>query len=252
MGCFDMKAIGIIPSRYASTRFPGKPLTDLAGKPMVQRVYEQARKSRRLSEVIVATDDERIFSCVESFGGKAVMTADSHQSGTDRCAEVVSKYAGFDVAVNIQGDEPFIDPTQIDILIECFTKPHVQIATLIKQIHTVDELFNTNTPKVVIDHDGRALYFSRQPIPFQRNIPEATWLQSQTYFKHIGIYGYRTDILTALTRLPVSQLEQAESLEQLRWLENGYSIQTAETAFETLAVDTPGDVERVLKAYRGR
>lgn len=246
-----MKTIGIIPSRYASTRFPGKPLTDIAGKPMIQRVYERAKKSQRLSDVIVATDDPRIFSCVESFGGKAVITADSHQSGTDRCAEVVASCPGFDIAINIQGDEPFIDPAQVDLLIGCFAKPHVKIATLIKQIHTVDELFNTNTPKVVVDDHGQALYFSRQPIPFQRNAPEATWLQSHTYFKHIGIYGYRTDTLAALTQLPVSPLEQAESLEQLRWLENGYPVHTAETTHETLAVDTPGDVEKVLRAYRG-
>lgn len=246
-----MKTIGIIPARYASTRFPGKPLTDIGGKPMVQRVYEQVSKSRLLHEVVVATDDARIFSCVEAFGGKAVMTADTHQSGTDRCAEVITTYTGYDVAINIQGDEPFIDPSQIDLLVGCFTEPDVQIATLIKQIHTSEELFNTNAPKVVVDDRRRALYFSRQPIPFQRNIAEATWLQSHSYFKHIGIYGYRTDTLAALTLLPVSSLEAAEALEQLRWLENGYPVQTAETTHETMAVDTPEDVEKVLKAYYG-
>jgi len=243
------KTIGIIPARYASSRFPGKPLADINGKSMVRRVYEQAIQSRSLQEVVVATDDHRIFDHVKSFGGKVVMTADSHQSGTDRCAEVIASLTGFDLAVNIQVDEPFIDPAQIDLLVGCFGKSDVQIATLIKKITTSDELLNTNLPKVIIDHHGLALYFSRHAVPFQRNVAVEDWFRTHVYFKHIGIYGYRTGVLAQLTRLPISSLERAEALEQLRWLENGYPIQTALTNYETLAVDTPGDVERVLKTH---
>ncbi|WP_257667987.1 3-deoxy-manno-octulosonate cytidylyltransferase [Parapedobacter tibetensis] len=242
------KTIGIIPARYASSRFPGKPLIDIAGKSMIQRVYEQVSKSQKLDRVLVATDDARIFTHVKSFGGEALMTSDTHQSGTDRCAEVIASCPGFDIAVNIQGDEPYIDPEQIDLLVACFEIADVQIATLVKKITTTEELFNTSIPKVVIDHAGSAIYFSRQTIPFQRNAPSQDWLHLHTYYKHIGIYGYRTDILAALTKLPVSSLEKAEALEQLRWLENGYRIQTAETTHETIAVDTPEDMEKVIKA----
>src|SRR5690606_4686850 len=206
------KTIGIIPARYASSRCPGKPLADIDGKRMVQRVDEQAIQSRRPEEVVVATDDPRIFSHVESFGGKVVMTADSHQSGTDRCAEVIGSLTGFDLAVNIQGDEPFIDPAQIDLLVECFGNPDVQIATLIKKITTSDELLNTNLPKVIIDHHGLALYFSRHAVPFQRNVAVEDWFRTHVYFKHIGIYGYRTGVLAQLTSLPISSLERAEAL----------------------------------------
>ncbi|MGK6351096.1 3-deoxy-manno-octulosonate cytidylyltransferase [Parapedobacter sp. DT-150] len=243
-----MKIIGIIPARYASSRFPGKPLVDIQGKSMVQRVYEQATKSERLHEVVVATDDERIFSHVTAFGGKVLMTADTHQSGTDRCAEVLSVYAGFDIAINIQGDEPYIDPIQIELVAGCFENPDVQIATLVKKITALSELYNTGIPKVVVDRTGQAIYFSRQTIPFQRNAPSQDWLHLHPYYKHIGIYGYRASVLAELTKLPVSSLEKAEALEQLRWVENGYTIQTAETTLETIAVDTPEDLER-LKAF---
>lgn len=241
-----LTSIGIIPARYASTRFPGKPLVDIAGKSMIQRVYEQAVKSKRLDTVIVATDDERIQKHVTDFGAPVVLTAATHQSGTDRCAEVIAATPGFDIAINIQGDEPYIDPEQIDLLVDCFLKKEVQIATLIKRITTMDVLFNPNIPKVVIDHSGKAIYFSRQTIPYFRNAPSQDWPYLHTYYKHIGIYGYRTSVLAELTNLPVSTLERAESLEQLRWLEHGYHIQTAETTFETLAVDTPEDLEKLL------
>ena len=242
-----LKSIGIIPARYASTRFPGKPLVDIAGKSMIQRVYEQACKSKRLDAVMIATDDERIRAHVQTFGAPVMLTAESHQSGTDRCAEVIAANPGFDVAINIQGDEPYIDPEQIDLLVDCFLKQEVQIATLIKRITTMDVLFNPNIPKVVIDRAGKAIYFSRQTIPYFRNAPSQDWPYQHPYYKHIGIYGYRTDVLAELTKLPISSLERAESLEQLRWLENGYHIQTAETTFETLAVDTPEDLEKLLR-----
>jgi len=242
----QVKTIGIIPARYASSRFPGKPLVDIGGKSMIRRVFEQATTRKRLDEVIVATDDERIQTHVQAFGAPVMMTAATHQSGTDRCAEVVAAVPGFDIAINIQGDEPYIDPEQIDLLVNCFEKLEVDIATLIKRITTMDVLFNPNIPKVVIDRKGKAIYFSRQTIPYFRNAPSQDWPYAHAYFKHIGIYGYRTHVLTELTELPVSSLERAESLEQLRWLENGYHIQTAETTFETLAVDTPEDLEKLL------
>ncbi len=219
---------------------------------MIQRVYEQAAKSPSLDEVIVATDDARIFSHVTSFGGKAMMTAENHQSGTDRCAEVLTAFAGYDVAINIQGDEPYIDPAQIDLLVGCFENPAVQIATLVKKITGIEELFNTNIPKVVTDQNGRAIYFSRQTIPFQRNAPSQDWLHLHPYYKHIGIYGYRAAVLAELTKLPVAALEKAEALEQLRWIANGYVIQTAETNVETIAVDTPEDLARVLETAANR
>ncbi len=243
------KIIGIIPARYASTRFPGKPLADIAGKSMIQRVYEQASKAPSLSSVVVATDDTRIAEHVAAFGGTVVMTSASHQSGTDRCAEVLGTTNGYGIAVNIQGDEPFIDPAQIELLVSCFHTDRTQIATLIKRINTTDELFNTNTPKVVINHHKEALYFSRTTIPFQRKAEQKNWLNHHTYYKHIGIYGYRNHILQEITRLPISALEQTETLEQLRWLENGYRIQTAETTMDTHAVDIPEDVEKVTKAF---
>lgn len=240
-----MKIIGIIPARYGSSRFPGKPLTDIGGKSMIQRVYAQAMKSRQLQEVVVATDDERIFSHVKAFGGKAMMTAGTHQSGTDRCAEVVESYPDFDIAINIQGDEPFINPDQIDLLVPCFAKTDTQIATLIKKISNPEELFNANVPKVVINCEGKAIYFSRQTIPYQRNTATQDWVHLHTYYKHIGVYAFRTDVLAQLTKLPVSSLEKAEALEQLRWLENGYRIQTAISTHETYAVDTPEDLKKL-------
>ncbi len=241
-----MDILGIIPARYASTRFPGKPLTLIKGISMIQRVYQQA-KSANLTDVLVATDDQRIFDHVLDFGGKAIMTAEHHQSGTDRCFEAYQKYnQTVDYVINIQGDEPFIKPEQINLVANCFTNPQTQLATLIKKIDTEEELFNVNAPKVVINKANEALYFSRQPIPYCRNVPSDIWHRQHTYYKHIGIYGYRTDILEQITQLPTSGLELAESLEQLRWLENGYKIATALTEFETIGIDTPEDVERAL------
>jgi 3-deoxy-manno-octulosonate cytidylyltransferase (CMP-KDO synthetase) len=244
-----MKILGIIPARYASTRFPGKPLADIAGKSMIQRVYEQAKKCARLSEVIVATDDERIFKHVAVFGGVAVMTSPDHQSGTDRCAEVAQKHPEYDVIINIQGDEPYIDPEQITKLISCFNDANTQIATLVKKVLTDHELHNTNSPKVIINKHSEAIYFSRSPLPHIRGQEPQHWLQHFTYFKHIGIYGYRADILKQITKLPVSSLEKAESLEQLRWIENGYKIKVAETELETYAIDTPEDLEKINSKF---
>jgi 3-deoxy-manno-octulosonate cytidylyltransferase (CMP-KDO synthetase) len=244
-----MNILGIIPARYASTRFPGKPLVDIAGKSMIQRVYEQAKKCPSLTEVIVATDDERIFGHVTNFGGVAVMTSPDHQSGTDRCAEVALQHPQYDVIINIQGDEPYIDPEQITKLAACFTSADVQLATLIKKIQTTEELNNPNSPKVLINKYAEAIYFSRSPLPYLRGYEPAEWLKHYTYFKHIGIYGYRKDILQMVTKLPVSPLERAESLEQLRWIENGYRIKVAETELETFAVDVPSDLDKVRPSF---
>ena len=241
-----MDVLGIIPARFASTRFPGKPLTDINGKTMIRRVYEQASASG-LAEVIVATDDDRIYDHVLSFGGKAVMTATHHQSGTDRCFEAYKQHdKPYEYIINIQGDEPFIKPEQIDLVAGCFKQPNTQLATLVKKITTEEELFNVNAPKVVLSNSGDALYFSRQPIPFCRNVPQDIWHKQHTYYKHIGIYGYRADILEQITQLPPSALELAESLEQLRWLENGFKITTALTEFETIGIDSPEDLLRVM------
>ncbi|MEO8150055.1 MAG: 3-deoxy-manno-octulosonate cytidylyltransferase [Bacteroidia bacterium] len=235
--------IGIIPSRYASTRFPGKPLTMIDGMSMIERVYRQAQLSTSLSKVIVATDDERIYDHVKNFGGEVAMTSTTHQSGTDRCAEVISQLKEqYDVAINIQGDEPYIQPEQIDLLCSCFEKEQTQIATLIKEIKNIEDIQNPNVVKAVASKELIALYFSRHAIPFNRNNSEST-----IYYKHIGIYAYRTNILSLISKLPVSLLESAEALEQLRWLENGYSIQTAITNYETIAVDTPADLEKLKR-----
>jgi len=239
-----MNILGIIPARYASTRFPGKPLVDIAGKSMIQRVYEQSKKCVHLAEVILATDDERIYKHVHDFGGSAIITSPNHQSGTDRCAEVALQHPQYDVIINIQGDEPFIDPEQISKLAFCFKDAGTQIATLVKKIGANEELFNINSPKVVINKLSEAVYFSRSPLPHIRGQEPENWLNHFTYFKHIGIYGYRADVLQQITKLPVSSLEKAESLEQLRWIENGYRIKVAETELETFAVDTPDDLEK--------
>lgn len=247
-----MNFIGIIPARYASTRFPGKPLADINGKPMIQRVYEQAVQV--FSHAYVATDDERIYSTVKSFGGRVVMTAPTHQSGTDRCAEALLTIERelneqFDVAVNIQGDEPFIAPAQLEQLKACFTDKGVQLATLVKKFGKDEDIFSPNSPKVTVDKNGHALYFSRSVIPFLRNTEHEKWQDAYPFFKHIGLYAYRTDVLQQVCRLPQSPLELAESLEQLRWLENGYRIRVAVTEFETWAIDTPEDLEKVLAKF---
>jgi 3-deoxy-manno-octulosonate cytidylyltransferase (CMP-KDO synthetase) len=240
-----VQVLGIIPARYSSTRFPGKPLVDIAGKSMIQRVYEQSKKCALLTDVVVATDDDRIYEHVLGFGGKTVMTLATHQSGTDRCAEVAEKHPDFPIIINIQGDEPYIDPEQISKLISCFDAPDTQIATLVKKVQTNEELFNPNSPKVIINNNSEAIYFSRSPLPYIRGKEEAEWLNDFTYYKHIGIYGYRADILAQITKLPVSALEKAESLEQLRWIENGYRIKVAETELETFAIDTPEDLDKL-------
>lgn len=241
-----MKILGIIPSRFASTRFPGKPLVQIQGKSMIQRVYEQASKSTLLADVVVATDDVLIANEVTRFGGKFVMTANTHISGTDRCAEVIAKLPGFNSIINIQGDEPFIDPLQIDLLASCFDDAKVQIATLIKKIDSQEDLFNESIPKVVLNDRNEAIYFSRQTIPFLRNIEKTEWLERGTFFKHIGIYGYTIDALLQITRLQPAKLELAESLEQLRWLEAGFKIDTRTTSIETLAIDTPEDLNKLI------
>ncbi len=241
-----MKFLGIIPARYASTRFPGKPLALLGGKTVIRRVCEQV--AGVLDDVWVATDDERIEAEVKAFGGKAVMTSASHKSGTDRCFEAYTRIGGgFDVVVNIQGDEPFIHPSQVEAVKACFDDPRTQIATLVKPFAPEDgweALQNANSPKVVLGKDMNALYFSRSVIPFQRNAKKEDWLKNHVYYKHIGLYAYRAQVLKEITALPQSPAELAESLEQLRWLENGYTVRAGITHVETVGIDTPQDLER--------
>ena len=238
-----MKFIGIIPARYASTRFPGKPLAMLGNKPIIQHVYE--RTTSALEDAYVATDDERIYNCVMAFGGKAVMTRKNYKSGTDRIAEAIEKIGRkWDVVVNIQGDEPFIRKTQIEILCHCFDNPVTQIATLGKYFSTMKEVENTNSPKIVLDNNGYAMYFSRNVIPFIRGLKTKEWLTSYPFLKHLGIYAYRKTILDEITKLPQSSLEKAESLEQLRWLQYGYKIKVGITNIETVGIDTPEDLKK--------
>ncbi len=242
-----MKILGVIPARYASTRFPGKPLADIAGKSMIELVYRQVMKSTLLSRVLVATDHPAIFNHVKSFGGKVFMTSESHPSGTDRCYETLSNQEEkFDYVINIQGDEPFIAPEQIDLLADLLDGK-TELATLIKKIEREEELFNPNVVKVVKDDFNEAIYFSRSPIPHVRNTPKGEWLTHHSFFKHIGMYAYRHDILAKITKLEISSLERTESLEQLRWIENGYSIKVAETNQETIGIDTPEDLERAVQ-----
>lgn len=244
-----MKFLGIIPARHASTRFPGKPLANIAGKSMIRRVYEQALQCTLLEKVIVATDDQLIFDHVTEFGGLVEMTSAQHESGTDRCAEISALFPEFDVVINIQGDEPFIDPKQITKLATCFTDEKTELATLVKKILLDEELHNSNTPKVVLNNKSEAIYFSRSVIPYVRGQQLQNWVHQHTFYKHIGIYGYRADVLQEITKLSVSPLEKAESLEQLRWIENGFRIKVAETDLETIAVDTPEDLENILRKY---
>lgn len=238
--------LGIIPARYASTRFPAKPLADIAGKSMIQRVYEQVKKSALIHAAVVATDNQKIFDHVLGFGGTVCMTKESHVSGTDRCYEALTlQKARFDYVINIQGDEPFIQPEQIDLLANLLDGK-TEIATLVKKIEDKEQLFNPNVVKAVVSEKGEALYFSRSTIPHIRNTAEAEWMSKHTFYKHIGMYAYRTDVLKQLTALPVSTLEKAESLEQLRWLENGFRIRVAETKTETIGIDTPEDLQKAL------
>lgn len=242
-----MKIVGIIPARYASTRFPGKPLVDIDGKSMIQRVYEQAKKAKSLSDVLVATDDIRIEDHVKSFNGNVIMTKESHTSGTDRCFETLQKYGKpADIVINIQGDEPFIQPEQIDLLSSCFSE-NTQLATLVKKIDNVEDLFNNNIPKVIVNKLSNTQYFSRQAIPYIRDKKESEWLNTQTFYKHIGIYGYTVKALSEITQLSPSPLEQAEGLEQLRWIENGYTIKVKVTDIENIAIDIPEDLKKLTK-----
>lgn len=239
--------IGIIPARYASTRFPGKPLAMLGGKSVISRVYEQV--SRVLGHVYVATDDERIFTHVSAFGGRAVMTSAHHQSGTDRIQEAMAKIGAseFDVVVNVQGDEPFIQRSQIETVMACFEDERTQIATLgmpFTARHSLEDLENPNSPKIVLDNDGYALYFSRSVVPFVRSAERREWMGRFPFLKHIGLYAYRTDVLSQITALPPSALELAESLEQLRWLQNGFRVKVGITSVETIGIDTPEDLMR--------
>ncbi len=241
-------SLGIIPARFASSRFPGKPLVDILGKTMIQRVYEQASQASQLDAIVVATDDERIFSHVQSFGGNVVMTSPTHLSGTDRCAEVTQQveYSRFEIIANIQGDEPFLQPAQVDLAVNFLvSQPSgVSISTLLKKIENPADLFNPNVVKAVFDKAGNALYFSRQPVPFLREVAPENWLSQGEFFKHIGLYVFRREALLEISKLPPSRLELAESLEQLRWLENGYKIGVAVTEMETFGIDTPEDLAK--------
>ncbi len=247
-----MKFIAIIPARYASTRFPAKPLARLGGKPVIQRVYEQV--AGVLDDAVVATDDERIYEAVRSFGGKVEMTSTAHRSGTDRCREAYDKQGReYDVVVNVQGDEPFIRREQLEALKRCFENPTTDIATLVKPFTEADGLAaleNPNSPKVVLDAQSQAVYFSRSVIPYLRNVPREEWLAKHTFYKHIGIYAFRSEVLRKVTALPQSPIEIAESLEQLRWLENGYKIGVGITDAETVGIDTPEDLARAEEFLR--
>ena len=242
-----MKFIAVIPARYASTRFPGKPLALLGDKPIIERVYRQVTKV--LDEAYVATDDPRIFEAVENFGGRVVMTRSDHKSGTDRIDEAVTKIGTTaDVIINVQGDEPFIQPSQIETLMQLFDDPDTQIGTIGKPFDTIEQVFNPNSPKIVTDLKGYALYFSRSPIPYVRGVEQQEWMGHHTFLKHLGIYAYRSSVLHHITQLPQSPLEKAESLEQLRWLQNGYRIKVGLTDVETIGIDTPDDLDRA-KAF---
>ena len=246
-----MKFVAIIPARYASTRFPAKPLALLKGKPIIQHVYERVRQT--IPDTFVAVDDERIKSCVESFGGKAIMTSVEHKSGTDRINEAYNKIGlDCDVVINVQGDEPFIRCEQLEALMKCFDDPGTEIATLVKTYPgngDLSMLINANSPKVVVDNNMNALYFSRSVIPFIRGAEQSSWLEKHTYYKHIGIYAYRAGVLARITEMDQTPLELAESLEQLRWIENGLRIQTAVTDIETCGIDTEADLEKARRIY---
>jgi 3-deoxy-manno-octulosonate cytidylyltransferase (CMP-KDO synthetase) len=249
-----MNTLALIPARYASTRFPGKPLVMLGDKPIIQHVWDKS--AGILSHIYVATDDTRIYDTVNKFGGKAVMTSEHHRSGTDRCAEALEKVEAatglkFDAVINIQGDEPFIRPEQIKQLACLFDDPSCQIGTLVKKIIDQEDIFDPNKPKVVLDNNGFALIFSRSPIPYLRGTDLKDWPGGHVFYKHIGIYSYRADVLRQITKLPPSDIEQAESLEQLRWLSNGYRIKTAVTSHESIGIDTPADLERAMKFLGG-
>ena len=242
-----MKILGIIPARYASTRFPGKPLIDILGKSMLQRVYEQTCKSKKLTSVVIATDDERIATHAKSFGAKVVMTKAEHPSGTDRCFEAyINTGEEFDYIINVQGDEPFIDPSQIDLLAN-ICDGNTELATLMIKYNSQDVLFDKGEVKITLNTNNEALYFSRMVIPFIKGVEEKEWHKHFNYFRHVGMYAYRKDVLEKVTKLQPSSLEKAVSLEQLRWLENGFKIKCAETLHDSHCIDTPEDVEKVIK-----
>jgi 3-deoxy-manno-octulosonate cytidylyltransferase (CMP-KDO synthetase) len=240
-----MKVLGVIPARYQSTRFPGKPLVLINDVPMIVMVYRQASLCKQLDHIIVATDSEKIQDVLESYGIPYMMTSKHHLTGTDRCIEVAQQLHGFDIVLNIQGDEPFIQPEQLNLVIDTFQNKNVEIATLIKKIENEDELHNPNIVKVVKSKDNRALYFSGNPIPFGRNIVKEEWHFSFDYFKHIGIYAFKIDVILEIKHMKPTNLENAESLEQLRWLENGLQIYVNETNFETIGIDTPEDLMKI-------
>jgi 3-deoxy-manno-octulosonate cytidylyltransferase (CMP-KDO synthetase) len=244
-----MKTVGIIPARFASTRFPGKPLAMLGGRPIIQHVYERVLQARLIDQAIIATDDERIAEAARAFGAEVAMTSDQHPSGTDRCAEVATSLPADSIVVNIQGDEPFIAPAQIDRVIAPLKAGQSPISTLAKRIQQEEELFNSNVVKVVFGSKGQAMYFSRSTIPHLRGIAPEQWLANGVFFKHIGLYGFTQPTLMELVKLPQGQYELAESLEQLRWLEAGFPIQVIETAEETIGIDTPEDLDRAARLY---
>jgi len=241
-----MKSIGVIPTRYESSRFPGKPLVDIAGKTMIQRVYEQCKKVDQLQELVVATDDQRIYDHVQSFSGKVMMTDKNHPNGTKRIGEVIRHYEDYDLVINIQGDEPFINPKQIDALISEMKVSNKDIGTVAKKIDQEESLFDPNTVKVIFDKNGKAIYFSRHPIPFQRGTEQSNWLIEHTYYKHIGLYAFRRKPLLNLLDLPIAPLAKSESLEQLTWLENGYDIAISISEYESFGIDSPEDLEKAL------
>ncbi len=241
-----MKILGIIPARYSSTRFPGKPLVIIDDKPMIEHVWNGVKNTGLVDRVVVATDDKRILDTVTAFGGEAIMTSKNHKSGTDRCGEAIQKIGedieNYDVIINIQGDEPKVAAEHIKLVVEAFNEPDTEIATLKKKITSLAELNSTNTVKVVCDLKGKALYFSRQPIPYLRGIAKELWMRRNKYYKHIGIYAFRREVLQQIVKLPQTQLEKCESLEQLRWLENGHNIVVRETTKESVAIDMPEDL----------
>ena len=241
-----MKVLGIIPARYESSRFPGKPLIDLKGKTMVRRVYERASECSLISKVVVATDDQRIFDEVKSFGGEVMMTADTHRNGTERCGEVVNALKEFEVVINIQGDEPLIHPKQLERIISVFDQNEVKIATIARKIDNIEAIRNPNRVKVAMDKNQDALYFSRSPIPHVAQKPHEDWLVSTSFYKHIGLYAWRRETLNELLKLSPTELEKSESLEQLRWLENGYKIRCIISDLDTPNIDVPEDVKKVL------
>lgn len=246
-----MLTLGVIPARFDSTRFPGKPLVQILGKSMIRRVYEQVLQAKSIDKVVVATDDERILNEISSFGGNAIMTSKDHLSGTDRCYEALTLLdETYDVVVNIQGDEPFIHPQQINQVAELLQNSTFEIATLARKIHEPNDLFNPNIVKVIFDKWGKAIYFSRHPIPYVRGVEEAKWTHHYDFYKHIGLYAYRKEVLAAITQLSPSSLEKSESLEQLRWVENGYSIALGITDKDNFGIDSPSDIENLANLLK--